>query len=79
LDISNGSDTEDPDQSHGYQHSGKTSTCDVPSSKPVHRSGDYQDDNQLDTIGDAGDCEWVGNTCRLEKVCGVGVKLGLVD
>jgi hypothetical protein len=71
-------DTEDTDQGDGYQHSGKTSTCDVSSSKPIDRCGDDQDDDQLNTIGDAGDGEWVGNTCRLEKVCCVCVELGSV-
>lgn len=72
-------DTEDPDQSDGYKHSGQTSTCDVPSSKPIDRGGDYQDDDQLDTVRDTGDREWVGNSCRLEEVCCVGVELELVN
>jgi hypothetical protein len=72
-------DTEDTDQSNGYQHSSKTSTCDVSSSKPIHRSGDDQNNDQLNTVGDAGDCEWVGNTCRLEEVCCIGIELESED
>ena len=72
-------DTEDPDQSDGYQHSSKTPTCDIPSSKPINRGGDNQNDDQLNTISDAGHCEWIGDTCRLEEVCCVGVKLVSVN
>jgi hypothetical protein len=70
-----GDDAQNSNQSDGDQHRAETTTGDIPSSKPIHRGGDYQNDDQLDSIGDACDSERVGDTGGLKKVCGIRVEL----